>query len=72
MQKGKSLAVPAKWFAIGQCWRYERMTRGRRREHYPWNMDIVGVSGVAAEAEVLAAITRFVKREGVTSADVGT
>jgi histidyl-tRNA synthetase len=28
-----------------QCWRYERMTRGRRREHYQWNMDIVGVPG---------------------------
>ena len=26
----KTLPLPAKWFAIGQCWRYERMTRGRR------------------------------------------
>jgi hypothetical protein len=41
---GKSLPLPAKWFAIGQCWRYERMTRGRRREHYQWNMDIVGIN----------------------------
>ena len=65
------MATPAKWFAIGQCWRYERMTRGRRREHYQWNMDIVGVSGVEAEAELLAAITTFFKRVGVTSADVG-
>ncbi len=45
LQKGKSLVLPAKWFAIGQCWRYERMTRGRRREHYQWNMDIIGVQG---------------------------
>ena len=29
LQQGKSLALPAKWFAVGQCWRYERMTRGR-------------------------------------------
>ncbi|PIA29163.1 hypothetical protein AQUCO_06200030v1 [Aquilegia coerulea] len=43
IQKGKSVALPIKWFAIGQCWRYERMTRGRRREHYQWNMDIIGV-----------------------------
>ncbi|OUS45890.1 hypothetical protein BE221DRAFT_168897 [Ostreococcus tauri] len=71
LQQGKSLALPAKWFAIGQCWRYERMTRGRRREHYQWNMDIVGVSGIEAEAELLAAITTFFKRVGVTSADVG-
>jgi histidyl-tRNA synthetase len=47
------------------------MTRGRRREHYQWNMDIVGVPGVAAEAELLAAITTFFKRVGLTSADVG-
>ena len=46
MQAGKGLPLPAKWFAIGQCWRYERMTRGRRREHYQWNMDIIGVPGV--------------------------
>ena len=32
--------------AIPQCWRYERMTRGRRREHYQWNMDVWGEPGV--------------------------
>ena len=67
MQQGKSLALPAKWFAVGQCWRYERMTRGRRREHYQWNMDIVGVEGVEAEAELLAAITDFFTRLGTVS-----
>ncbi|KAL6986682.1 histidine--tRNA ligase [Sarracenia purpurea var. burkii] len=46
IQKGKSLSLPLKWFAVGQCWRYERMTRGRRREHYQWNMDIIGVPDV--------------------------
>ena len=45
LQRGKALVLPAKWFAIGQCWRYERSTRGRRREHYQWNMDIIGVPG---------------------------
>ena len=71
MQKGKSLAVPAKWFAIGQCWRYERMTRGRRREHYQWNMDIIGVEGVEAEVELLSAICHFFTSVGITSEDVG-
>ena len=71
MQAGKSLVLPAKWFAVGQCWRYERMTRGRRREHYQWNMDIVGVAGVEAEAELLAAITTFFKAVGLSSKDVG-
>ena len=71
LQKGKGLALPAKWFAIGQCWRYERATRGRRREHYQWNMDIIGVPGVEAEAEILAAITQFFSSVGLTSKDVG-
>ncbi|GLC55913.1 hypothetical protein PLESTB_001043600 [Pleodorina starrii] len=71
LQRGKTLPLPAKWFAIGQCWRYERMTRGRRREHYQWNMDIVGVSGVEAEAELLAAVVMLFERVGLSSRDVG-
>nr|XP_025605150.1 histidine--tRNA ligase, chloroplastic/mitochondrial isoform X3 [Arachis hypogaea] len=53
IQKGKSVPLPLKWFTVGQCWRYERMTRGRRREHYQWNMDIIGVPGVMVLQEVL-------------------
>ncbi|GJP31374.1 hypothetical protein CLOM_g12014 [Closterium sp. NIES-68] len=71
LQKGKSLPLPVKWFAIGQCWRYERMTRGRRREHYQWNMDVLGVPGVEAEAELLAAVVAFFTRVGLSSKDVG-
>ncbi|XP_051138876.1 histidine--tRNA ligase, chloroplastic/mitochondrial [Andrographis paniculata] len=71
IQKGKSLSLPLKWFAIGQCWRYERMTRGRRREHYQWNMDIIGVPNVTAEAELLSSIICFFKGIGITAVDVG-
>ncbi|KAF8403112.1 hypothetical protein HHK36_011206 [Tetracentron sinense] len=71
IQKGKSLSLPLKWFAVGQCWRYERMTRGRRREHYQWNMDIIGVPEVTAEAELISSIVTFFKRLGITASDVG-
>ncbi|EEF42906.1 histidine--tRNA ligase, chloroplastic/mitochondrial [Ricinus communis] len=71
IQKGKSVPLPLKWFAVGQCWRYERMTRGRRREHYQWNMDIIGVPGVTAEAELISSIVTFFKRIGITASDVG-
>ncbi|XP_011620508.1 histidine--tRNA ligase, chloroplastic/mitochondrial isoform X3 [Amborella trichopoda] len=71
IQKGKALPLPVKWFTIGQCWRYERTTRGRRREHYQWNMDIIGVQGVAAEAELIFSIVILFKRLGITSSDVG-
>ncbi|KAL3627420.1 hypothetical protein CASFOL_028783 [Castilleja foliolosa] len=71
IQKGKSVSLPLKWFTIGQCWRYERMTRGRRREHYQWNMDIIGVPTVTAEAELIYSIVTFFKRIGITASDVG-
>ncbi|CAN0926135.1 Histidine--tRNA ligase, chloroplastic/mitochondrial [Linum grandiflorum] len=71
IQKGKSAPLPLKWFAVGQCWRYERMTRGRRREHYQWNMDIIGVPEVTAEAELISSIVTFFKRIGITASDVG-
>ncbi|CAM9682277.1 unnamed protein product, partial [Choristocarpus tenellus] len=47
------------------------MTRGRRREHYQWNMDIWGIEGVEAEAELLGAVVTFFERVGLTSEDVG-
>lgn len=71
MQKGRSAALPFKWFSIPQCFRYERMTRGRKREHYQWNMDIFGVPGVEAEAELLAAVVTFFQRLGLSATDVG-
>ncbi|KAL4576126.1 hypothetical protein LXL04_012215 [Taraxacum kok-saghyz] len=71
IQKGKSVPLPIKWFAVGQCWRYERMTRGRRREHYQWNMDIIGVPHVTGEAELISSIVTFFKRIGITEKDVG-
>jgi histidyl-tRNA synthetase len=72
MARGKNgLSMPLKWFSIPQCWRYERMTRGRRREHFQWNMDIWGIPGVQVEAELLSAMVTFFKKVGLTSDDVG-
>jgi histidyl-tRNA synthetase len=63
--------LPLKWYSIPQCWRFETTQRGRKREHYQWNMDMVGVPGIAAEAELLAAVVSFFKSVGITSDDVG-
>ena len=60
-----------RWFSVPQCWRWETVQRGRKREHYQWNMDIIGEPSVAAEVELLAAITTFFASVGVTSRDVG-
>ncbi len=70
LQKSGSLALPVRWFSIPQCWRYERMSRGRKREHYQWNMDIIGTAGVTAEAELLAALTTFFQRVGLSADDI--
>merc|ERR1712138_394645 len=43
-----------RWFSVPQCWRWETVQRGRKREHYQWNMDIIGEPSVAAEVEVRA------------------
>lgn len=60
-----ALTFPLKWFSIAQCFRYERMTRGRKREHYQWNMDIIGEHDVMAEAEVLASAVHALELLGV-------
>ncbi|MHC5067615.1 MAG: histidine--tRNA ligase [Planctomycetota bacterium] len=60
-----NLALPLRWFAIPQCFRYERMQRGRKREHFQWNMDVVGLDDVAAEVELMSAQIRFLEAVGV-------
>ena len=49
-----TLPKPIKWFSIPQLFRYERSQRGRLREHFQLNVDIVGAPEVEADAELLA------------------
>jgi len=71
LKAGRKLLMPIRWFSIPQCWRFENVQRGRKREHYQWNMDIWGVKDVTAEVELLSVIVTFFKRVGITSSDVG-
>ena len=68
-QRQGTLAFPIKWTAIAQCFRYERMTKGRKREHYQWNCDIIGEESVLAEVEVLGAACDALRRMGLSNAD---
>ena len=70
LARAGALALPLKWFSIPQCWRYERIQRGRRREHFQWNVDIFGVSDVAAEAELLCLVTTLLSSLGLSAEDV--
>jgi histidyl-tRNA synthetase len=69
MARQGALRLPLRWFSIPQCWRYERMTRGRRREHYQWNMDIWGEPSVSAEAELIAAVFSALDALGLDPGD---
>lgn len=71
LAKANTLPMPLKWYSIPQCWRYERMQRGRLREHYQWNMDVWGSNGAEAEVELLCAIVNFFERIGINSSQVG-
>jgi len=62
-----ALTMPLKWFTIAQCFRYERTTRGRKREHYQWNLDVIGEPSIAAEAEVIATAANAMVRLGLTA-----
>jgi len=68
-EKGPALKLPLKWFSIPRCFRYERMMRGRLREFFQFNMDIVGVEGIQAEAEILAAMVDVLTDLGLKHSD---
>lgn len=64
-----TLEMPIKWYAMAQCFRYERTTRGRKREHYQLNLDIIGETAVTAEAEVIATACDALLALGLTQSD---
>lgn len=52
--RAREIQFPARWYTIANVFRYERPQRGRLREHWQLNADIVGVPGIEADAEVIA------------------
>ena len=70
LQRTKSLLFPIKWFSMPQCFRYERMTKGRRREHFQWNADIIGQPDMVAEAEILMLLISACESMGLSAKDI--
>jgi len=68
--RSRGMSKPIRWFSIPQLFRYERQQRGRLREHFQWNVDIVGEAGVAADAEVLAVGLDGLRALGLTERDI--
>ena len=61
---------PLKWFSIGQFFRYEKQQRGRLREHYQLNCDIIGEADLAADVELIALCIDSLRAFGLASDDV--
>ncbi|PYI91315.1 MAG: histidine--tRNA ligase [Verrucomicrobia bacterium] len=61
---------PLKWFSIPQCFRYEKQQRGRLREHFQFNADIIGEASLDADVESIALCIDLLRAFGFGSSDV--
>ena len=68
--KANAMRKPIRWFSVPQLFRYERQQKGRLREHFQLNVDIVGEASVAADAELLAVAIDVMRAVGLSSRDV--
>ncbi|HEX4681975.1 MAG TPA: histidine--tRNA ligase [Gemmatimonadaceae bacterium] len=68
--KANALRKPIRWFSMPQLFRYERQQRGRLREHFQLNVDIIGEADITADAELLAVAIEIMAGCGLTPADV--
>ena len=68
--KANAMRKPIRWFSVPQLFRYERQQKGRLREHFQLNVDIIGEISVAADAELLAVAIDVMRAVGLTSQDV--
>jgi histidyl-tRNA synthetase len=68
--RANALRKPVRWYSIPQLFRYERQQKGRLREHFQLNVDIVGETDVSADAELLAIALEIMGQCGLSASDV--
>jgi histidyl-tRNA synthetase len=68
--RANALRKPVRWFSVPQLFRYERQQKGRLREHFQLNADIVGEQAVTADAELICLALDIMREFGLTAADV--
>lgn len=68
-QRQGQLTFPLRWWSFGPFWRYERPQKGRSREFFQWNVDLIGAANPAADAEVVAVLATFFREVGLTPQD---
>ena len=68
--RANALRKPVRWFSVPQLFRYERQQKGRLREHFQLNADIVGEAAVTADAELVCLALDIMREFGLSAADV--
>ena len=68
--KQQQLVYPLRWWSWGPFWRYERPQKGRSREFFQWNIDLIGVDSPEADAEMIAIAATFLQSAGLSASDV--
>jgi histidyl-tRNA synthetase len=64
-QRQRQLVFPLRWWSFGPMWRYERPQKGRTREFFQWNIDIIGAASPEADAELIAVAATFLREAGL-------
>jgi len=67
--KRRELALPLRWFSMPNVFRYERPQKGRLREHYQLNVDLVGIESSEADIEIIKIASEIVKAYGAKESD---
>ncbi|MCC6146091.1 MAG: histidine--tRNA ligase [Anaerolineaceae bacterium] len=70
-QRQNELAIPLRWWSFGPFFRYERPQKGRAREFFQWNIDLIGAGSTGADAELIAVCAVFLQKIGLTHEQVG-
>jgi histidyl-tRNA synthetase len=64
--KQNELTYPVRWWSFGPFWRYESPQKGRTREFFQWNIDMLGVASPEADAELIAVAATFLRSVGLS------
>ncbi len=67
--RAREIPLPARWYSIPNLFRYERPQKGRLREHWQLNADLIGAEGVEADAEVIAVAHGIMRSLGADERD---
>jgi len=65
-QRQGQLVYPLRWWSWGPFWRYEKPQKGRTREFFQWNIDLIGVDTPEADAEMVAIVAELFRSVGLT------